>query len=265
MHDPAVVDGLLGKFSSATDNELRGKILATLSRLYTKEAPYDGSWWWTTQPDTRGPYYKPVTWEKSPEIEKLFRETFSAADADGKARITSLANRHRMNLEGIGEVEKTEGSVVKTIGQISIENIMLDLDTMKGAPKKGMEIMKTQACVACHSIREQDPKRGPELNHIGARLDREAIAEAILKPDAGIAESWVDVTTADGATVQGTLVSKSDSEVVIRDIAGVTTTFQSGDVREVKTSASTLMGPHLMDTLTMEQFADVIAYLHSLK
>jgi hypothetical protein len=33
----------------------------------------------------------------------------------------------------------------------------------------------------------------------------------------------------------------------------------------VKTSASTLMGPHLMDALTMPQFADVISYLHSLK
>ena len=37
------------------------------------------------------------------------------------------------------------------------------------------------------------------------------------------------------------------------------------DVKSFKTSASTIMGPHLLDALTMEQFADVIAYLHSLK
>jgi putative heme-binding domain-containing protein len=265
MHDPAVVDGLLEKYASANDADLKNKILATLSRLYTKEAPYDGSWWWSTKPDTRGPYYKPVTWEKSEAIEKLFRDTFATADTEGKAHLTFLANRHRMNLEGIGEVEKAEGDKVKTIGDISIENIMLDLDKMKGDSKKGMEIMKTQACIACHSIQETDPKRGPELNHIGASLDREAIAEAILKPDAGISESWVDVTKTDDSIIQGTLVDKTDAQVVIRDIAGVPTTLKASEVKGIKTSASTLMGPHLMDTLTMEQFADVIAYLHSLK
>jgi putative heme-binding domain-containing protein len=170
-----------------------------------------------------------------------------------------------MNLEGIGEVEKTGGKKEKTIGQISIENVMLALDDMKGDVAKGRELMKTQACAACHSIAEADPKRGPDLNQIGASLDREAIAEAILKPDAGISESWVDVTTTDGTIYQGTLVEKSGTQVIVRNIAGIPTTLKAADVKEIKTSASTLMGPHLMDALTMEQFADVIAYLHSLK
>ena len=170
-----------------------------------------------------------------------------------------------MNLEGIGEVEKAAGKEIETIGGISIENVMLALDKMKGNPNKGAEIMKTQACIACHSIGDGDVKRGPELNNIGARLDREAIAEAILKPDAGIAPSWVDVTLKDGTVMQGTLVGKTDSEVSVRDIAGVPTTLKAADVAQVKTSASTVMGPHLMDTLTMPQFADVISYLHSLK
>ncbi len=242
MHDPTVVDGLIKKYSAASDTGLKNKILATLSRLHTMEAAYDGSWWWGTKPDTRGPYYVPVTWAKSAAIEKLFRETFAEADDERKAFITSLANLHRMNLEGIGDIETKEEQTVKTIGDISIENIMLDLDKMKGNPNKGGEIMKTQACVACHSIKEEDPKRGPELNRIGAKLDREAIAEAILKPDAGISESWVDVTMADGSTVQGTLVEKTDAQVVIRDIAGVSTTLKAADVKGVKTSASTLMG-----------------------
>lgn len=36
-------------------------------------------------------------------------------------------------------------------------------------------------------------------------------------------------------------------------------------VAQVKTSASTVMGQHLLDALTMPQFADVISYPHSLK
>ena len=142
---------------------------------------------------------------------------------------------------------------------------MLALDKMKGNPKKGGQIMKTQACIACHSFKDGDPKRGPDLNQIGARLDREAIAEAILKPDAGIAPSWVDVTLKDGTVMQGTLVGQTDAQVIIRDIAGIEHAHKAADVTQVKISASTVMGPHLLDALTMPQFADVISYLHSLK
>lgn len=265
IHDPAVVDGLIAKYGSTGDLALKNRILETLGRLYTKEAPYDGSWWWNTRPDTRGPYYVPVRWAKSAEIEKLFREDWATADAGRKSFLTLIANRNRMGLEGIGEVEKAKGSKVKTIGEISIENVMLALDDIKGAPAKGREIMKTQACAACHSMAEGDPKRGPDLNSIGARLDREGIAEAILKPDAGISESWVDIIANDGSTYQGTLVTKNDKEVVVRNIAGLATVLKASEVKEVKTAASTVMGPHLLDALTMEQFADVIAYLHSLK
>lgn len=265
IHDPAVVDGLLAKHASTSDPELKNKILTALARLYTREAAYDGSWWWGTQPDTRGPYYKPILWTKSADIEKRFRDVWATADNDQKAFLTMLANKHRMNLEGIGEVEKTGGKKEKTIGEISIEDIMLTLDKMKGDPNKGRELMKTQACAACHSVADADPKRGPDLNKIGASLNREAIAEAILKPDAAIAKSWVDVTTNDGTTHQGTLVEKSDTQIIVRNIAGIPTTLKPADVKEIKTSASTLMGPHLLDALTMEQFADVISYLHSLK
>ena len=90
-------------------------------------------------------------------------------------------------------------------------------------------------------------------------------AEAILKPDAGISESWVDIIANDGSTYQGTLVTKNDKEVLVRNIAGLATVLKASEVKEVKTAASTVMGPHLLDALTMEQFADVIAYLHSLK
>ena len=265
MHDPAAVDGLLEKFASSGDAGFKDQILETLSRLYTREQTYDGSWWWGTQPDTRGPYYKPETWEKSAEIEGIFRAAFESSDDAGKARITALSNLNRMSLEGIGEVEKIQASKEKTIGKISIENVMLALDKMKGNPAKGGDILKTQACIACHSIREGDPKRGPNLNQIGGHLNREAIAEAILKPDAGIAISWVDVTLKDGTVMQGTLVEKTDAQVIVRDIAGVPHTHKATDVVQVKTSASTVMGPHLLDALTMPQFADVIAYLHSLK
>ena len=63
-----MADALLAKLQSTTAPASRAKILTTLARLYQQEAPFDGSWWWSTRPDTRGPYYKPVTWSASPRI-----------------------------------------------------------------------------------------------------------------------------------------------------------------------------------------------------
>ncbi|MEZ5301246.1 MAG: NPCBM/NEW2 domain-containing protein, partial [Verrucomicrobiales bacterium] len=56
MHDAKGVDGLISACGSTAGEGHRASILAALIRLYQKEAPYDGSWWWSTRPDTRGPY-----------------------------------------------------------------------------------------------------------------------------------------------------------------------------------------------------------------
>ena len=61
------------------------------------------------------------------------------------------------------------------------------------------------------------------------------------------------------------LPAPATGEPIPCDLAGIPTTLKAADVKEFKPSASTLMGPHLMDALTMNQFADIIAYLHSLK
>jgi hypothetical protein len=70
MHDSKAVDGLLAAYEKTSDTETKAEILSTISRLYQKEAPYDGSWWWGTRPDTHGPYYKAENWEASEKIKE---------------------------------------------------------------------------------------------------------------------------------------------------------------------------------------------------
>lgn len=266
MHDPKAVAKLIDRLDSAdTSSELREKLWTTLARLYKKEAPYDGSWWWKTRPDTRGPYYVPVKWEESAKIEAAFRAEFDKANAEGKKAMAAIATKHRMNLKGIGAVEREASKKVKTVGDTSIEDVMLSFEKLKGNKKKGKALMKKQACAACHSLENSDPKKGPDLNAIGSILDREAIAEAILKPDATIAENWVDVTMNDKMIHQGTLVSKDAKTVVVRNIGGVETKLDANKVKSINKSTSTIMGPHLLDSLTLKQFADVVEYLATKK
>jgi len=147
----------------------------------------------------------------------------------------------------------------------SIENVMLSLGKIKANKQTGQKVLAKLACTACHNIKPTDPIKGPNFNKVGARLSKEQIAEAILKPAATIADSWVTVTMHNGTIHQGTLVSKDTSKVVIHNIAGIATTLKTPDVKGISKQTSTLMGPGLANDLSLKQFADLVEYLHSLK
>ena len=268
MHDAKVVDGLIAKLNSTTDSELQIKILTALARLYTKEREFDGSWWWSTKPDTRGPYYVPVKWAESSKIEKVYRAAHDMAPTAGKNLLADIATKHRMNLKGIGKVEvvdKAAEAKKGEVGRTSIEDIMLSLEKLKMNKRRGKKVLAGLACIACHNVKAGDPIKGPNLMNLGSHLTKEQIAEAIIKPEATISESWVKVTMKDGREHLGTLVSKTAESVVVHNIAGIATKLKAADVREIKKQDSTLMGPHLTDQLSLQQFADLIGYLHSLK
>ena len=151
------------------------------------------------------------------------------------------------------------------MGRTAIEDVIVALGKYKGNKKKGKKILSTLSCVACHNINPGDPIKGPDFMKMGAELSREQIAEAILKPAATIADSWVTVTMKDGSQHQGTLVSKSKKQVLIHNIAGIPTTLKASEVKSIKKQTSTVMGPGLANELSLKQFSDLIEYLHSKK
>ncbi len=268
MHDPQGVDGLINKLNSSTDSKLQNKILTALARLYHKEEPYDGSWWWFTRPDTHGPYYKAIKWSESDKIEEVYRAHWNKADAAQKTFLASNADKHRMNLSGIGKAPPAKTAKKSNKGQVgktSIEDVMVALDKMKGNPKAGKKALASLACAACHSLNPGEPIKGPAFEKIGSRLSKDQIAEAILKPDATIADSWVIVTTNDGTPHMGTLVSKNEQQVVVNNIAGISTKVDAADVKNIEKQSSSIMGPGLANELSLQGFVDMISYLHSLK
>jgi putative heme-binding domain-containing protein len=265
MHDSKGVDGLIAKLNSTSDQTLKLKLMDALARLYSKEAPYDGSWWWGTRPDPQGPYYKSITWSASKKIASAYLAEITGADAEHKALYTTIAKNNKAHIPGLNEVVIRKGPKIPKVGELSIEDVILAFDKYKHNTSNGKGVLKTQACIGCHSIEKADLKKGPDLNKIGVTLDKLAIAEAILKPEATIADNWVDATMKDGNVHNGTLVKKDTSTVIIRNIAGIEMKLNPADVTSVKKAKSTIMAPHLVDGLTIQQFVDVVGYLASKK
>ena len=64
-------------------------------------------------------------------------------------------------------------------------------EAMAGADMSGEEIFQTYLCGTCHSITDDAAMIGPSLANVGSRLSKAQIYEAVMDPDATIAEGYV--------------------------------------------------------------------------
>ncbi|MCF0059290.1 c-type cytochrome [Dyadobacter sp. CY356] len=279
MHDPKAVDGLIAAYKKSSDPELKKQILVTLGRLYKKEADYDGSWWWSTRPDSHGPYYKAVTWESSPEIKTFLTGEWNKSDAAGKQFFADLNARNRMEITEFGGEEiaaakeevKVDLDKIRNkkgqVGESSIEDVMLAMAKINGDPALGKTLFTRQGCVACHSLTKGETMKGPFMGQIGSIMNREQIAESILKPNASISQGFASVViTAKGdKTYMGFITQESAAKVVMRDITGQLYTIKTSDIVSRKELEDSMMPTGLASALSYEEFASLITFLSQQK
>ncbi|GAB3916033.1 DUF7133 domain-containing protein [Larkinella terrae] len=279
MHDPKAVNGLIAAYQKSKDESLKKQILITLSRLYKKEADYDGSWWWSTRPDTHGPYYKGVTWESSPTIKDFLTQEWSKADETGKPFYADLNGRHRMEItefggeEVVAAKEETKVDLEKIrnqkgqVGKASIEDVMLAMAKIPGDPALGKTLFTQQGCIACHSLSRSETMKGPFMGQIGSIMNREQIAESILKPNASISQGFatVQITAKGNKTYMGFVTEESSNRLVLRDITGQVYTIKASDIVSRKELETSMMPTGLANALSYEEFASLITFLSQQK
>ncbi|MCK5440498.1 MAG: c-type cytochrome [Maribacter sp.] len=281
MHNTTAVNGLIKTYKKTDDDDLKKEILTTISRLYKKEAPYDGSWWWSTRPDTHGPYYKGITWEGSGIIKEFLVDVWENTNTNGKDFFSDLNARHRMGIIQFGgdepgvEVADSEAQVdlekIKNkkgqIGKSSIEDIMLAMAKIKGDAELGEKLFTQQGCVACHSIKKEELMKGPFMGQIGSIMNREQIAESILKPNASISQGFASVLigTKDGKSYSGFVSEESAEKLIIRNIVGQVSTLKIEDIEKREELENSMMPAGLANSLSFEEFASLITFLHQQK
>ena len=277
MHNPEAVNGLISAYKSVADEPLKRQILITLSRLYKKEADYDGSWWWSTRPDTHGPIYKAIEWESSPTIKSFLMEEWN--NATDKSFFADLNARHRMGIadfggeEAVVAKEETKVDLDKIrnkkgqIGESSIEDVMLAMDKIKGDAQLGKTLFTRQGCVACHSINKGETMKGPFMGQIGSIMSREQIAESILKPNASISQGFASVliTAKEKKSYMGFITEESADRVVMRDITGQVYTIKASSILSRKEMETSMMPAGLVNGLTYDEFASLITFLSQQK
>ena len=153
------------------------------------------------------------------------------------------------------------------VGEASIEDVMLAMDKIKGDPALGKTLFTRQGCVACHSINKGETMKGPFMGQIGSIMNREQIAESILKPNASISQGFatVMITAKGNKSYMGFVTEESAGQLVLRDIAGQVTRIKTSDIIKRQEMENSMMPAGLANALSYEEFASLITFLSQQK
>ncbi len=139
---------------------------------------------------------------------------------------------------------------------------------LKGDAARGRQLFAgtTVQCAKCHRVQAGPETLGPELSKIGAKYPRAQLLEAILEPSKLVDPKFagVIVQTSSGDVLSAIVVSKSDKEIVLRDVEREVR-LPTGSVERMVPQTKSLMPEGLLQHLTAQEAADLVAYLESLR
>jgi len=121
-------------------------------------------------------------------------------------------------------------------------------------------------CAACHRVGGTGSIVAPNLSDIGAVRSAGSIQRSLLDPASQMMpiNRPVRVVTKAGAIVNGRRLNEDTYSLQMLDDGGNLRSFLKSDVKEFRISATSPM-PSYKSTLSGDEFADVLAYLLSLK
>ena len=138
-----------------------------------------------------------------------------------------------------------------------------------GDAKAGEKIFKTRtelSCVRCHKVGSSGGEVGPKLTAIAKTKDRRYLLEAIVNPDAKIAENFetIIVLTDDSQVISGILKKETAETITLMTADGKSVDVAVDSIEQRKKGKSS-MPADLIKLMTRRQLRDLVEYLSSLK
>lgn len=123
-------------------------------------------------------------------------------------------------------------------------------------------------CFRCHTVNGRGGKIGPDLSVVARSLNREKLAESILRPSKEIAPqftAWTFVTR-QGRTFVGLVIAEDrNGSLRVGTPEGDVREIKSEDLEERHPQSTSIMPERLVDSMTNSEFRDLIAFLATLK
>jgi putative heme-binding domain-containing protein len=141
----------------------------------------------------------------------------------------------------------------------------LDSDAGKhGNAETGKKVFASAQCVSCHRVGSSGESVGPDLTTVAQRFQRREILESIVYPSQVISDQYASkVVIANGKTYEGLVSSHGDGGVSVLLPTGQKVEVPHSAIDDIQPSHTSAMPNGLLNPLTLEQVADLFAYLNS--
>jgi putative heme-binding domain-containing protein len=128
----------------------------------------------------------------------------------------------------------------------------------------GRALFERTSCLTCHRIGGEGGSTGPDLTGAGNRFGPRDVLAALLEPSATISDQYLDteVWTLDGDVVVGRLVESEPDHLVLKRAGDdLRVTIARADVDLERPHPLSRMPEGLLDTCTLEEVLDLMAYV----
>ncbi|WP_214226550.1 PVC-type heme-binding CxxCH protein [Pedobacter sp. B4-66] len=141
-----------------------------------------------------------------------------------------------------------------------------EIIAFKGSALKGKAVYN-KACFICHKANGQGMDFGPNLSEIGAKLPKEGLFDAIVRPSAGVSFGYEtsQLDMKDGSSLVGIVSSRTESDIQLKYPGGAIQKLKSANVNSIKEVPGSMMPEGLHESMTKQEFSDLLEFLSSLK
>jgi putative membrane-bound dehydrogenase-like protein len=261
----------------------KSAVPALLDALADKNLRFDATSALAQMPDVRAAaiYIDGIGSKNNKQRDECAR-ALTAIKKDALAVIEErLAKKPPLSGEVVLQLQKIYTNVPEArkspIFQIAAKTVSLEqfmaaaLNERGGNIDRGKRLffdLKGVACVKCHKVgKEPGGEVGPDLASIGTKYNRQQLVESVLYPSKQILDGY-DMTiieTRAGQVIQGIVRGESGDEVTLIDAEGKKHAIKKSDIETRAKSAKSIMPDGLQTGLTILEFADLTAYLESLR
>jgi putative heme-binding domain-containing protein len=222
--------------------------LASLIRLARRSGPSSRSmldelarrWTGTPGPIAAASFEQAiVAWED------IYRRRFPAA---GLLTVTEVTGTHSYDPPELLE-KVLRGSVMKT-----------------ASAERGAQVITKARCLDCHKFGAKGAGLGPDLTTVNSRFRPFEILESIVLPSKVISDQYKSVTlaTQDGKIYGGMPIVSDGQNLVLLLSDGTKVTIPRAEIEEQKASTTSVMPEGLLNPLSYQEIADLLALFDSM-
>lgn len=132
-----------------------------------------------------------------------------------------------------------------------------------GDAARGRQVFEKAQCAKCHRFGGRGEGIGPDLSTVARRFQTKEILESILFPSQIISDQYASktVVTTDGFSYTGLVARGNDGAYIVLQSNGQKQIVAEDEVDEIAPAKKSSMPEGLLNNLTPEEIADMLAFL----